>query len=119
MMTKKLICIDCPKGCRLTVNIENSKVIKVTGNECPEGEVYAVSEIENPVRILTSAVLCQGLSLKMLPVRTDKPIPKSMTFEAMGEIKKIKLKRPLNAGDIIVKNFLGLGVNLIAARRAE
>lgn len=119
MMIKKITCIECPIGCRLTVDVENSKVIKVTGNECPKGEVYAVSEIENPVRILTSAVLCRGLSLKMLPVRTDKPMPKSMTFEAMREIKKIKVKRPLNTGGIIVKNFLGLGVNLIAARRAE
>ena len=118
MMTKKLTCIECPKGCRLTVNIENSKVIKVTGNECPKGEVYVVSEIENPVRILTSTVLCRGLTLKMLPVRTDKPIPKSMIFEAMREVKKIKLERPLNAGSIIVKNFLGLGVNLITARSA-
>lgn len=119
MMTKKLTCIECPKGCRLTVNIENSKVIKVTGNECPKGEVYAVSEIENPVRILTSAVLCRGLSLKMLPVRTDKPMPKSMTFEAMREVKKIRVTVSLKSGDVIVKNFLGLGVNLIAARRAE
>jgi len=118
MMTKKLTCIECPKGCRMTVNIENSKVIKVTGNECPKGEVYVVSEIENPVRILTSTVLCRGLTLKMLPVRTDKPIPKSMIFEAMREVKKIKLERPLNAGSIIVKNFLGLGVNLITARSA-
>jgi CxxC motif-containing protein len=119
MMTKKLTCIECPIGCRLTVDIENSKAIKVTGNECPKGEVYAVSEIEIPVRILTSAVLCQGLSLKMVSVRTNKPIPKARIFEAMAEIKKIIVNRPLNADDIIVKNFMGLEVNLIATRKAE
>jgi len=118
-MTKKLTCIECPIGCRLTVDVENSKVIKVTGNECPKGEVYAASEIENPVRILTSAVLCRGLSLKMVSVRTDKPIPKSRMLEAMAEIKKIIVTRPLNAGDIIVKNFLGSGADLISTRKAE
>ncbi len=119
MTSKKLTCIECPIGCRLIVDVENSKVIKVTGNECPKGEVYAVSEIENPVRILTSAVLCQGLSLKMVSVRTDKPIPKSRIFEAMKEIKRIRVNKPLSAGDIIVKNFMGLEVTLIATRKAE
>ena len=119
MTSKKLTCIECPIGCRLSVDIENSKVIKVTGNECPKGEVYAVSEIENPVRILTSAVLCQGLSLKMVSVRTDKPIPKSRIFEAMAEIKKIVVNRPLSADDIIVKNFLGLDANLVSTRKIE
>lgn len=119
MMTKKFTCIECPKGCRLSVDIENNKVIKVSGNECPKGEKYAASEIENPVRILTSAVLCLGLSLKMVSVRTDKPIPKSRIFDAMNEIKKIKVTRPLKAGDIIVKNFLGLNVNLISTRKVE
>ncbi len=103
----------------MTVDIENFKVIRVTGNKCPKGEEYAISEIENPARILTSSVLSQGLGLKMIPVRTDKPIPKSRIFEAMEEIKKVRLSRPLNTGNVIVKNFLGLDVNLIATRRVE
>ena len=118
MTTKKLTCIECPKGCRLTVDMENCKVVKVTGNECLKGEKYAVSEVENPVRILTTAVLAEGLDLKMISVRTDNAIPKSMILEAMNEIKKIKVNKPLNAGDIIVKNFLGLDANLIATRNA-
>jgi CxxC motif-containing protein len=119
MMTKKFTCIECPKGCRLTVDVENNKVIKVSGNECPKGEKYAISEIENPVRILTSAVLCRDMNLKMVSVRTDRPIPKSRMFEAMSEIKKIRAAKPLKAGDIIVKNFLGLDVNLVSTRKAE
>nr|MBU1328814.1 DUF1667 domain-containing protein [Candidatus Omnitrophota bacterium] len=119
MVVRKFTCIECPKGCRLIVDVEDGKVARVTGNECPKGEQYAISEIENPVRTLTSTVLGQGLDLKMIPVRTNKPIPKSRIFEAMDEIKKIKVKKPLNAGDIIVKNFLGLDVDLIATRKAE
>ncbi|MDP2910968.1 MAG: DUF1667 domain-containing protein [Candidatus Omnitrophota bacterium] len=119
MEVRKLTCIECPKGCRLAVDVENGKVVKVTGNECPKGEKYAISEVENPARILTSAVLGQGLELKMIPVRTDKPMPKSRIFEAMNEIKKIRVQNPLNAGDVIVKNFLGLDVNLISTRKVE
>lgn len=115
-MIKKITCIECPIGCTLSVDVENCRVIKVRGTKCPKGEDYAVIEIENPVRILTTTVLAAGLSVKMVPVRTDRPIPKGDIFKAMDEIKKIRIDRPVSAGDIIVKNFLGLGVNLIATR---
>ncbi|MFA5085811.1 MAG: DUF1667 domain-containing protein, partial [Candidatus Omnitrophota bacterium] len=97
-MIKKLTCIECPKGCALSINIEGCRVVEVSGNECPKGEKYAIQEIENPIRILTSAVLAEGLSLKMVPVRTDKPIPKNRLAEAMEEVKKIRLKNPVKSG---------------------
>lgn len=119
MNSKKMTCIECPKWCKLIIDVQDGKVVRVTGNECQKGEKYAISEIENPVRILTSSVLGQGLRLKMIPVRTHKPIPKSRIFEAMREIKKVKLERPLKAGDVIVENLMGLGINLIVTRKAE
>ena len=115
-MIKKVTCIECPKGCVLSVDVENCRVVKIVDSECPKGEKYAVSEIENPTRILTSTVLAEGAPLKMIPVRTDRPIPKSDMSKAMGEIKKIRVKQSLHIGDIIVRDFLGLGVNLIATR---
>lgn len=118
-MIKRLTCIECPKGCTLSIDIENCRVVKVSGNECPKGEKYAHSEVENPMRVLTSAVLTDGLSLKVVPVRTDRAIPKSRILEAMDEVKKIRLSGPVKAGDIIKENFLGLGVNLIATREAS
>ncbi len=115
-MTKKLTCIECPLGCSLSVDVENCKVIKVSGNQCPKGAPYAISEIENPMRILTASVLAEGMDLKMIPVRTDKPIPKNLIFKAMDGVKKIRLKSPVTAGDVIAADFIGLGVNLIAMR---
>lgn len=116
MTAKKLTCIECPKSCGLSVDIENCRVVKISGNECPKGEKYAASEIENPVRTLTSTILGNGMPLKMIPVRTDKPIPKARMLEAMDEIKKIRIIRSLKAGETIAENFLGLGVNLVATR---
>lgn len=117
-MIKQMTCIECPVGCSLSVDIENCRVIKVAGNKCPKGEAYAVSEVENPVRILTSAVLAQGLEFKMVPVRTEKPIPKAKLLEGMDAVKKIRITRPLSVGDIVAENFLGLGINLIVTRDA-
>ena len=115
-MIKELTCIECPRSCALRVDIENCRVVKVTGEKCPKGKDYAVSEVENPQRVLTSAVSGQGLSLKMIPVRTDKPIPKVRILEAAGEIRKIRLDRSVKTGEIIAANLLGLGVNVIATR---
>lgn len=115
-MNRKLTCIECPISCALSVDIEDCRVIKVSGNKCPKGETYAVSEIESPLRVLTSCVLTQGLSLKMIPVRTDKPIPKDKLKEAMVEVKRTKIGRDVSVGEIIIENFLDLGVNLVATR---
>ena len=115
-MKKKLICIECPNGCVLSVDIEEGKVVRVSGHTCPKGEQYAFAEVESPKRVLTSSVLAEGLSLKMIPVRTDGPIPKEKLFEAMRAIKSIKMREDLRAGDIIRENFLGLNVNLIVTR---
>lgn len=115
-MAKKLTCIECPKGCSLSVDIENCRVVKVDGAECPKGEEYARAEVENPMRILTSAVLAEGLPIKMVPVRTDKPIPKNKIMEAMDEVKKVRLKTPVRPGDTIIKNILNSGADLIATR---
>ena len=115
-MIKKITCIECPVGCVLLVDIENCRVVRVSGEKCPEGEAYAVSEVENPMRILTSTAIAKGLELNMIPVRTDRPIPKAKIQEAMAEIRKIRITKPLLSGDIIIKNFLTLGVNLISTR---
>jgi CxxC motif-containing protein len=113
---KRLICIECPNGCVLSADIEDGKVVRVSGHTCPKGEQYAFAEIESPQRILTSSVLAEGLTLKMIPVRTDGPIPKEKLFEAIEEIKRVRVREDLCPGDMILKNFLGLNVNLIATR---
>ncbi len=118
-MEKKLTCIDCPRGCRLLVDFNEGVVASVTGNKCPKGEVYAKEECVNPMRVLTTSVDAQGLSLKRVAVKTDKPIPKVKLFDAMQEIQKFKLQRSVECGDILIENFLGLDVNLVSTRRAS
>jgi len=118
-MEKKIItCIECPQGCRLELDIEGGRVIKISGNKCNKGERYGKQEIENPLRTFTSTILCIGLDLKLLPVKTSSPIPKDKIVEAAKEVKKIKIEKPVSAGDIVKENFLGLGVALLATRSA-
>ncbi|MFH1189340.1 MAG: DUF1667 domain-containing protein [Candidatus Omnitrophota bacterium] len=118
-MARNMICIECPNGCVLSVDIESGRAVKVRGAKCPKGIAYAASEIDNPVRIFTATALAEGLALRLVPVRTDKPIPKKELMKAVKEVSKIRVKAPVKAGDTIVDDFLGLGVSLIATRETE
>ena len=118
-MIKNMICIECPKSCMLSVDIENCQVKNVTGAKCPRGIAYAIAEVQNPLRIFTATVLADGLNLKLIPVRTDKPIPKKEILRAAEEIKKIRITKPIKAGGTIIENFLGLDVKLLATREVR
>lgn len=115
-MIKKMTCIDCPQGCQLQLTIEEGKVLSVAGNRCKKGITYAKQEVENPMRTLTSSVITENLPVKMAPVKTSRPIPKEKLLEGMAEVKKIRLKKPVKAGEIIAANFLNLNVNLVSTR---
>jgi CxxC motif-containing protein len=118
-MTRELICIECPLGCALSADIENNKVVATRGNKCPKGEAYAISEVEAPKRFFTATVLAENLEIKLVPVKTTVPIPKPRIIEAALEVKKIRVSKPVSIGEPIVKNFLGLGVDLVATRQVS
>ncbi len=109
---KEFICIVCPRGCHLKVD-DN---MNVTGNTCPRGKVYALNEITNPTRMITSTVAIESTELKRLPVMTSMPIPKGKIFDVMEEINKVRIKAPVKIGDVIIKNVLGLESDIIATR---
>ena len=41
MERKELICIGCPLGCNLTVEMDGGQVVSVNGNTCKRGDDYA------------------------------------------------------------------------------
>jgi CxxC motif-containing protein len=119
MKTKNIICIECPKSCNLSIDWEGCRAVVVRGAKCPKGTLYGITEIESPVRVLTSSVLAEGLNIKMIPVRTNKPIPKIDIPRAMEEIKRLRVTKPVRVGEPIVMDFLGMGVKIIVTREAS
>jgi CxxC motif-containing protein len=115
-MERKVTCIECPTGCTVTVRVENDKAVHLEGFGCRRGHDYAVAEIEHPERILTTTVPTRGFSVRMLPVRTSRPIPRALTVQAMDEIRKVAILRPVRVGDVIIEDLLGLGVEVVATR---
>ena len=108
----ELICITCPRGCHLSVD-EN---LNVTGNTCPRGVIYAKAELTHPVRMVTSSVNVISEVESRLPVKTKDPIPKELIFKVMEEIMKVSVKAPIRIGDVVIKNVLGTGVDIVATK---
>lgn len=121
MITKELTCVVCPAGCKITVTLDdNNNVTNVTGNTCLRGKKYAESEVTNPVRTLTSTVTVMTKDgAKMLPVRTDRPIPRPTLFDAMELVRKATVTAPVKTGDVIIENFIEDGTSLIACKDFE
>ncbi len=109
---KELICIICPRGCHLTVDDQ----LNVSGNTCPRGAVYAKQELTHPTRTLTSTVRVVSELEAMLPVKSNKPLPKEKIFEAMEVINKTCVKAPIKIGDVVIKNIFGLDVDIVATK---
>ncbi len=100
----KLICIKCPRGCEITVNGDS-----ITGNACPRGLEYAKEEMTCPMRTVTYLAKTES---GVVPVKTDKDVPKSKIFEVVEEISKLKLKKS-QIGDVVIKGVAGLDANVI------
>lgn len=105
----ELVCIVCPKGCR--IKVEDGVI---TGNTCKRGEEFAQSEMTCPMRSVCSTVKTTFSQMPVLPVRTQGEIPKSEIRNLMKEINKITIDKKVKKGDIILSGIVGTAVNLIA-----
>jgi NADPH-dependent 2,4-dienoyl-CoA reductase/sulfur reductase-like enzyme/CxxC motif-containing protein len=112
----EIICLTCPNACRGRVALnEAGEVTKIANYLCKRGEEFAVKEIKDPERVLTATVRTNNPDQPLLAVRTDRPIPKKLLGKCMRELGQIEIRRPVEAGEIIVPNLLESGANLIAA----
>ena len=112
---KEFTCIICPRGCHLVVDDD----MNVTGNACLRGKQYAVSELTNPVRTITSSIRVSNRDDLLVSVKTSGAIPKGKIFEVMEEINKLSAKAPTHIGDVVKKDILGLGVDIIITKNIE
>ncbi len=112
---KELTCIVCPRGCRLQVDDD----MNVTGNFCPRGKQYALSELTNPVRTITTSIRVSNRSHTLVSVKTTNPVPKGKIFEVMEEIDKISVKAPVRIGQIVKTKVLGLDSDIVITKNID
>lgn len=116
MEKKDMVCICCPLGCMLNVTQDDQNKILVTGNSCPRGETYAITEMTDPRRIVTTTVRVKGSDIPMVSVKTKEGIPKNKIMECINELAAIELQAPVNNGDIIKADIAGTGIDVIATK---
>lgn len=116
MERKELICIGCPLGCNLTVEMDGGQVVSVNGNTCKRGDDYARKELTDPRRIVTSTVPVVGGNLPVVSVKTASDIPKGKIRECLCALKGVTLTAPVQIGDVIVENVADTGVDVIATK---
>jgi CxxC motif-containing protein len=119
MVKRELTCIGCPLGCNLEVEIDNGKVVKVSGNSCNIGHEYGIKECTNPTRIVTTTVFVENGQDPVVSVKTENDIPKDKIFDCIKALKDIKINAPINIGDVIVSNVLNTGVNIVATKNVK
>lgn len=135
----EMVCIVCPRGCRLTVG--DGPDFPVSGNGCARGAVYGRSEAEAPVRVVTatcraafsagasantaipggellsSAELLSSCELpRRVPVRTTGGIPKNRVRELAAFLHGLTVPLPVRAGDVIIPDWEGTGVAITVTR---
>lgn len=109
-----MICIGCPMGCELTVEVENGVAVSVSGNTCGIGKKYAETEVSAPVRTVTSTVMSdKGIPV---PVKTAGAVPKEKITEVLACIKKTTVTLPVKIGDTAVSDVAGTGVDVVVTK---
>ncbi len=122
-MSEELICITCPLGCHLTVDRNADSSLSVSGNRCQRGVKYANEELLAPKRVVSAtAALVGGAELHelgavaRLPVRSTAPYPKQDVPELLSAIYALRVAMPVHRGDVLIHDFKGSGVDVIATR---
>lgn len=115
---QELTCIVCPVGCRLKAKLVDGQ-LKIDGQTCVRGEKYALEELTNPTRTVTSSVALEGSTLPLLSVKTRTPVPKASIPAVLAQLKHARAQAPVHVGDIVAQDVAGTGVDIVATREAK
>jgi CxxC motif-containing protein len=118
MEQKEYTCIVCPKSCRGILRIQNG-YFETEGFSCKNGEEYAISEYQDPKRVLTTTVWLRHGLFRLLPVVSRAGISRKVFKSCLEELYTIEVEAPIEVGDVVVKNILNTGIDVIAARSIE
>ena len=111
-ITREIVCIVCPNGCRIRCE-QNGGAFACSGQKCKRGEAYAMTELTHPMRSLTTSVKTAFPDAPVVSVRTDGEIEKSKLIDVAKALGGICVQSRVKIGDIIAKNICNTGVDVI------
>ena len=113
-MKKEYICIVCPKGCHIVVDGDN-----ISGYTCLRGLNYVKQESIDPRRTLTTTVKVNDKNIRVCPVKSSDTLPKDKLFASMEKINKISVDLPIKLHQVVIKNILNTGVDIITTKEIK
>jgi CxxC motif-containing protein len=123
---RSLTCIVCPIGCALSVEEGPEAALSIIGNRCPRGAVYAQEEIRAPRRVVTATCgIADAVSRiagatingpRRVPVKTQQTCPRERINDLLADIYKTRVRLPVKAGDAVITDWQGSGINVVAVR---
>jgi CxxC motif-containing protein len=125
---RNLTCIVCPMGCSLTVEegavgTDGLPSLSVTGNRCKRGAAYAQEEIRAPRRVVTATCGVRACGTdgglyapRRVPVKTIAACPREKIPALLADIYQTQVSLPVKAGDTVIANWKGEGINVVAVR---
>jgi CxxC motif-containing protein len=117
---REMTCIVCPLGCRISVVTgDDGLITEISGNKCKRGASYAEEECLDPKRTVTTTVRMKNGRMPVVPVKTSKPVPKALIMDCMKEINRICAVPPVRIGDVLIRDILGTGADVVAAGNAD
>jgi CxxC motif-containing protein len=57
-----------------------------------------------------------GSALRRLPVKTHRPLPREHITALLTEASRLEVQAPVARGQVLLADFLGTGVDLVATR---
>ena len=111
-MTDELTCVLCPNGCPLQASQEETEW-NISGNLCPKGQEFAVKELTDPERILTTTVKVKNRR-ELLSVRSDLPVKKAELPELVRQLRSFEAERPVRIGQVLLRNMGKNSVSILA-----
>ena len=109
-MNNEIVCIICPRSCRLVRHEDGS----ITGYSCLRGKAYGEQEFTLPKRSITSFV--RTTDDKIICVKTSNPIDKKLIFPLIDLLKDIHPEGEFEVGDVLIKNVLNTDVDIVVTR---
>ncbi|EKQ52512.1 MULTISPECIES: DUF1667 domain-containing protein [unclassified Clostridium] len=74
----------------------------------------------NDSDIFTSLVRIKGnMNYKVVSVKSNKPIERNMWREFSKVLSRIYASSPINIGDIICRNILNTGIDIICTKKID
>ncbi|MBN1399705.1 MAG: DUF1667 domain-containing protein [Anaerolineae bacterium] len=113
---REFICVTCPVGCSIQATVEDDQLIAVEGQACKRGIAFVQEELSAPKRTLTTTVRVEGGALPLVPVRSTEPLPKAALFDVADLLREIVLEAPVQAGQVVLPDVLGTGVDMVTSR---